>query len=342
MQANENAASVDARPPAESAAVPRRRRRWPFVLGAIGILAAISGLVVGRFLRFGLPDVRGLEDYDPPVMSRVLAVDGSIAATFAEQRRTMIEFHDIPVTFRNALVAVEDSGFYRHPGIDLKGIVRALWSDVRHLRLEQGASTITQQLARNLFLHPAKTLAPEGPGGGAGARDRAAVHEARDPAVLLQPDLHGSRPVRARGRGTVLLREARARARARRVGDARRPDPAPGGAVAPAQRGAGDGAGGTTCCGAWSRRDTSMRRRPSAPRASPWASRRRPPGARPWRRTSSRRCDAGSQARYGSSQLYREGLEVRDDARSAAAGDREPRARARACASWTIVRAGAA
>jgi penicillin-binding protein 1A len=158
VRSNENAASVDATPPTASARVVRRRRRWPFVvLGAIVLLAAIGGLVVGRFLRFDLPDVRGLEDYDPPVMSRVMATDGSIAATFAEQRRTLIEFHDIPDNFRNALVAVEDSGFYRHPGIDLKGIARALWSDMRHLRLEQGASTITQQLARNLFLHPAKT-----------------------------------------------------------------------------------------------------------------------------------------------------------------------------------------
>jgi len=158
MRSNENAASVDARPEVENARMARRRPPWRIVvLAAVAVGAAITGLLVGRFLRFDLPDVRGLEDYNPPVMTRVLAVDGSTAATFAEQRRILIEFHDIPPTFLDALVAIEDADFYRHLGIDLTGIARALWSDVRHLRLEQGASTITQQLARNLFLHPAKT-----------------------------------------------------------------------------------------------------------------------------------------------------------------------------------------
>jgi len=159
MRSNENAApSVDGRLPS-AAAHPARRGplRWVVALGLIATGAAIAGLLVGRFLRFDLPDVRGLEDYNPPVMTRILAIDGSTAATFAEQQRILVELHDIPQTFLDALVAVEDAGFYRHPGIDLKGIVRAIWSDVRHLRLEQGASTITQQLARNLFLHRAKT-----------------------------------------------------------------------------------------------------------------------------------------------------------------------------------------
>jgi penicillin-binding protein 1A len=120
--------------------------------------AALAGSVFGRFVQFDLPDVRALDDYNPPVMTTVLARDGSMIASFAEERRILIDLHDIPQAFLQALIATEDSSFYSHPGIDLKGILRALWSDLRHMKLKQGASTLTQQLARNLFLHPDKTI----------------------------------------------------------------------------------------------------------------------------------------------------------------------------------------
>jgi penicillin-binding protein 1A len=138
---------------------PLHRRRWPWViLGTALLLAALTGALLGYFLRLDLPDVRALEDYSPPVMSTVLAADGSTAATFAEQRRVMIEYHDIPMIFQQALIATEDSSFHSHTGIDFKGIARAAWSDLRRLELAQGASTLTQQLARNLFLTPRKTI----------------------------------------------------------------------------------------------------------------------------------------------------------------------------------------
>ena len=135
-----------------------RRRRPYAVVGLLVFLTAVAGLLFGRFLRFDLPDVRALEDYSPPLMTRVLAGDGSMVAAFAEERRILIEYHDIPQTFLQALIATEDSNFYGHPGVDLKGIARAAWSDIRHMRMKEGASTLTQQLARNLFLHPDKTI----------------------------------------------------------------------------------------------------------------------------------------------------------------------------------------
>jgi penicillin-binding protein 1A len=91
-------------------------------------------------------------------MSQVSASDGSLVATFAEQRRMLIEYRDIPQLFQHALIATEDSSFMRHTGIDIKSIMRAAWNDLRHLKLAQGASTLTQQLARSLFLHPEKTF----------------------------------------------------------------------------------------------------------------------------------------------------------------------------------------
>ena len=102
--------------------------------------------------------MRSLEDYTPPLMTQVLAADGTEVASFAEQRRILIEYRDIPLVFRHALLAAEDSRFDRHSGLDFAGIARAAWSNLRHLRAAQGASTLTQQLARNLFLKPDKTL----------------------------------------------------------------------------------------------------------------------------------------------------------------------------------------
>jgi penicillin-binding protein 1A len=138
---------------------PRLPGSW--LLAALGILvalAAVAGFSVGYYLRLDLPDVDTLEDYSPPVMTRVLAEDGSLLDTFFEQRRILIESRDIPEVFVRALVAVEDSSFFDHAGVDYSGVLRAAWRDVATLRPAQGASTLTQQLARNLFLHPDKTF----------------------------------------------------------------------------------------------------------------------------------------------------------------------------------------
>jgi len=128
------------------------------VLLVLVAVAAAGGASLGYFMRFDLPDVRALEDYRPPQMTRVFAADGSLVDIFAEQRRILIQFQDVPQSFQDALLASEDANFFRHTGIDFKGILRAAWRDLRSLRLAQGASTLTQQLARNLFLHRDKTF----------------------------------------------------------------------------------------------------------------------------------------------------------------------------------------
>ena len=136
---------------------PRKYWRYLLLAGLL-VVAAASGSMLGYFMQFDLPDVRALEDYDPPTMTRVLAKDGSLVGTFAEQRRILIRHGEIPQIFKQALVAIEDSDFHLHTGIDFKGILRAAWRDVRTLSLAEGASTLTQQLARNLFLHRRKTI----------------------------------------------------------------------------------------------------------------------------------------------------------------------------------------
>ena len=103
---------------------PFYRHRWPYVvLGAAMLIAVASGVVLGRVMRFDLPDVRALEDYNPPVMTSVLARDDSLVESFAEERRILIEYRDVPPAFLQALIATEDSNFYNHPGFDLKGIM---------------------------------------------------------------------------------------------------------------------------------------------------------------------------------------------------------------------------
>ncbi len=138
-----------------------RRRLWPLLfVGLVTVPAVVTGVTLGYGLKFDLPDVKKLENYAPPLSTRVLARDGTPLASFGEQRRTLVPYKDIPRVFEQALIAVEDSNFYHHSGIDFRGILRAAWHDLTNLTLEQGASTLTQQLARNLFpdvLKPEKT-----------------------------------------------------------------------------------------------------------------------------------------------------------------------------------------
>jgi penicillin-binding protein 1A len=120
--------------------------------------SAAAGAALALGLKSDLPDVRALESYTPPLNTRVLARDGSTIANYGEQKRILLSHEEIPDVFRKAVVAVEDASFYEHGGIDFRGIARAAWHDLLTLSLEQGASTLTQQLSRNLFLKPEKTV----------------------------------------------------------------------------------------------------------------------------------------------------------------------------------------
>ena len=103
----------------------------------------------------GLPDYKKLESYEPPVSSRVYANDGSLIAEYAIEKRLFIPYDSIPTLVINAFLSAEDKNFFKHPGIDPKGIIRAVVNNFRNMvenkRLE-GASTITQQVAKNFLL----------------------------------------------------------------------------------------------------------------------------------------------------------------------------------------------
>ncbi len=124
--------------------------------------AAGGGLYV--LWRYGrdLPDYSQLADYRPPVMSRVHAGDGTLIAEFAHQRRLFVPIAAMPRRVLQAFLSAEDKTFYSHPGIDFAGIVSALVRNIRNLganRRPVGASTITQQVAKNFLLTSEVSLA---------------------------------------------------------------------------------------------------------------------------------------------------------------------------------------
>ena len=103
----------------------------------------------------GLPDYKKLANYEPPVSSRVYGDSGELIAEYAIQKRLFIPIESIPDVVINSFLSAEDKNFFAHPGVDAKGITRALIKNIENIiqgkRLE-GASTITQQVAKNFLL----------------------------------------------------------------------------------------------------------------------------------------------------------------------------------------------
>jgi penicillin-binding protein 1A len=117
-----------------------------FVVGACAV-----GLVVWKYQQ-DLPDYTQLKNYEPPVMTRVHAADGSLLAEYARERRLYLPSSAIPPLVKQAFISAEDKNFYTHNGVDPEGIVRAGLILVQGGKRVQGASTITQQVAKNFLL----------------------------------------------------------------------------------------------------------------------------------------------------------------------------------------------
>lgn len=105
-----------------------------------------------------IPDIKGLETYVPKSTTRLYADDGTLFAELYVEKRIPIPLSEMPKHLREAFIAAEDIRFYRHFGIDIRGIARAIWNNMMKGKIVEGASTITQQLAKNLFLTPKRTL----------------------------------------------------------------------------------------------------------------------------------------------------------------------------------------
>ena len=222
-----------------------------------------------------MPQVSSLDDYAPSTITRVYGVNGEVVGEFATQRRVVITYDQISPLLRQAIVSAEDQDFDSHLGLSIPRIVVTVVKDlVRGQRA--GASTLTQQLARNLFLTNEKTLGSQAQGSAPHDSDREALHQARDLHALLQSHSLGPWHLRRRGRLPPLLRQVGEGPDARRSGAAGRHHP---GAVAAeplrehrrARRG-----GGTTRCSGWPRKASSPQARADQAKQAPIVTAGRP------------------------------------------------------------------
>lgn len=120
-----------------------------------GIIAVVGGLYILYSFGRDLPDYKQLADYEPPVVSRVYAGDGSLIKEYAREKRLFVPINAIPPKVIQAFLSAEDQNFYSHIGIDFKGLLRAVLVNVKNVitnRRPVGASTITQQVAKNFLL----------------------------------------------------------------------------------------------------------------------------------------------------------------------------------------------
>ncbi|MCP5363920.1 MAG: penicillin-binding protein 1A [Hyphomicrobiales bacterium] len=129
---------------------------WMIATGAVCLLIALMA-IVGIIQRYGseLPDYHRLANYEPPVATRVYTGDGRLLAEYATENRVFVPIDSIPDSVINAFVSAEDKHFFSHQGIDPLGIVRAVWTNLKYYgsdRRPVGASTITQQVAKNFLL----------------------------------------------------------------------------------------------------------------------------------------------------------------------------------------------
>lgn len=137
----------------------RQRSRWLrwLMLSAAGLIgiSIIVGIIVGMevygALTEGLPEPQDLDQYKSSLVTHVYDRHDELIADFFIEKRLLIELDDIPLYLQQATIAVEDSRFFSHRGFDAKGILRAMWVNIRARKVREGASTITQQVARTLL-----------------------------------------------------------------------------------------------------------------------------------------------------------------------------------------------
>ena len=132
----------------------------PFIFSALAGLFVFIILcaVFMRYIFSGLPPVYEMEEYTPSLTTKVFDRNNNLIHEFSIEKRSMVPLEDIPVDLQNAVVAMEDRDFFTHPGFSVKGIIRAILHDVLTGRAKQGASTLTQQLSRGVFLTQEKKI----------------------------------------------------------------------------------------------------------------------------------------------------------------------------------------
>lgn len=125
------------------------------MLAGVATLVLLAGMAMAVAFP-NLPDISDLSDYRPKLPLRVYSAEGKLIGEFGEERRHLTPIKDIPKVMKDAVLAIEDARFYEHGGVDYKGILRAALANLGRIK-SQGASTITMQVARNVYLTSEKT-----------------------------------------------------------------------------------------------------------------------------------------------------------------------------------------
>ena len=130
---------------------------WVVGLAVAGSLSVVLLVATAMAVAYpNLPDISDLSDYQPKLPLRVFSADGALIGEFGEERRQLTPIAEIPTIMKQAVLAIEDARFYQHGGLDYKGIARAALANLGRIK-SQGASTITMQVARNVYLSSEKT-----------------------------------------------------------------------------------------------------------------------------------------------------------------------------------------
>jgi len=132
---------------------------WTEILFVL-VLAAGMGILLGVFYQINklLPPDQALDRYRAPVPTKIWSSDGVLLAKLAAENREPVALEKVPKHMQQAIVAIEDARFWSHSGLDFRGLTRAVVTNLSGREMAQGGSTITQQLARNMFLSPKKTI----------------------------------------------------------------------------------------------------------------------------------------------------------------------------------------
>jgi penicillin-binding protein 1A len=141
---------------------PLGRMLWRLALWAVGLLGAgaaalLMVLAIALAMAYpNLPDISDLAEYRPKLPLRIYSIDKVLIGEFGEERRSFTPIEDIPQVMKDAVLAIEDARFFQHGGVDYLGVIRAGLANVRNFK-SQGASTITMQVARNVYLSAEKS-----------------------------------------------------------------------------------------------------------------------------------------------------------------------------------------
>jgi len=130
---------------------------WAVGLGVAGLLSILMVVGLAMVMAYpNLPDITDMADYKPKLPLRVYTADGQLMGEFGEERRNLTPIKEIPQVMKDAVLSIEDNRFYQHGGVDYLGILRAGLANIGRVK-SQGASTITMQVARNVYLSSEKT-----------------------------------------------------------------------------------------------------------------------------------------------------------------------------------------